>query len=168
MNGICGNNKAGHKAVGLVHHGSWTSARLSALDFSVVRYVGRRGCSPCPTLICVRPSAYVRILLSALMASLLFAGCCSTPDVQTAPPVQTSIETLETLTKGVVLIRVEGSVLYYRKKCESCGFIDSEIVGTGFPDAPMTCIVAFSCPQCEKTTDGFIKRFYANSVHLNK
>lgn len=98
-----------------------------------------------------------RIFVPILFLSLLFGGCRNTSDTQMAQPQRTSMEVSGMTVKGVVVTRSTGQALYYRKKCESCGFLSPQTDGTATPAPFGTCTVTFVCPRCGKTTEGFIK-----------
>jgi len=98
-----------------------------------------------------------RFFILSLSLSLLFAGCRNTSDAQTSQPRQASTDVQGMAVKGVVVTRSTGQSLYYRKKCESCGFVSPQTNGTATSATFGMCKVTFACPQCGKTTEGFIK-----------
>lgn len=97
------------------------------------------------------------LIVTMLVLPLLFGGCRSASDTENQHLMQSSETVPGAVLKGVVVTRFTGQMLYYQKKCESCGFVSPQTVGTGVQEAPWTCTITFVCPKCGKTTDGFIK-----------
>ena len=98
------------------------------------------------------------VLLQAILLLFLAGGCGTSSDVTDKSQKETSIVVKDTTTKGVVVTKFDGRQLSYRRKCESCGFVSPQIIGTSFNKAPWTCKSNFVCPQCGVTTEVVIQR----------
>ena len=94
----------------------------------------------------------------AIALSLLACGCKTTSDIPKMTAKQTQIEINDVTTKGVVVTRFDGKSIHYQKKCDFCGFVSPQTIGTSCPEAPWNCRSTFVCPKCDKTTDVLIRR----------
>ena len=98
------------------------------------------------------------MLCLAIALSLLACGCKTTSGIPKMAVKQPQVEINDVTTKGVVITRFNGKAIRYQKKCDACGFVSPQTIGTAFPEVPWSCRSIFVCARCGKTTDVVIQR----------
>ena len=101
----------------------------------------------------------VVVLLAAIVLSLV-NGCATPPKTSVPPKNKTGISIAGVAATNAVITKYDGKHFYYRKKCESCGFISPQTIGSGFPNGPFTCKSEFVCPKCGKISEVRIQKKY--------